>query len=147
MNKQTKILIFVLLILVLVVVSYLIVNNNFSPRNIVGNDRDVHGCIGSAGYSWCEAKNKCLRPWEEKCETADAPSGNVFTEAEAKTIAEKSCIKGGEALGPGTYNENFKTWWFDANLNATRPGCNPACVVSEETKTAEINWRCTGLKQ
>jgi hypothetical protein len=68
-----------------------------------------------------------------------------MSEAEARTIAEKSCIKGGEALSAGTYNENSKTWWFDANLNAVREGCNPACVVSEETKTAEINWRCTGL--
>jgi len=69
-----------------------------------------------------------------------------MTEADAKVIAEKSCIKGGDALSSGgSYNENSKTWWFDANLNATKPGCNPACVVSEETKTAEINWRCTGL--
>jgi hypothetical protein len=66
-------------------------------------------------------------------------------EAEARTIAEKSCIKGGEALGEGSYNENSETWWFDANLNTTKEGCNPACVVSAQTKTAEINWRCTGL--
>jgi hypothetical protein len=68
----------------------------------------------------------------------------VLTEQVAKTIAERDCIKGGEALGPGTYNEMTKTWWFNANLNATRPGCNPACVVSEDTGLAEINWRCTG---
>jgi hypothetical protein len=71
--------------------------------------------------------------------------GSRLTEGEAEKIAETSCIKGGEALSAGYYNENSKTWWFDANLNATKPGCNPACVVSEETKTAEINWRCTGL--
>ncbi len=34
---------------------------------VVGGDRDAYGCIGSAGYSWCEAKQKCLRTWEEKC--------------------------------------------------------------------------------
>ena len=34
---------------------------------LVGNDKDIHGCIGSAGYSWCESKNKCLRIWEEGC--------------------------------------------------------------------------------
>lgn len=34
---------------------------------LVGGDRDEHGCIGSAGYSWCEPKNKCLRIWEEAC--------------------------------------------------------------------------------
>jgi len=69
----------------------------------------------------------------------------VLTEAEARDIAEKSCIKGGDALASGgTFNENSRTWWFDANLNAIQEGCNPACVVSEETKQAEINWRCTG---
>jgi putative hemolysin len=36
-------------------------------KQLVGNDRDAHGCIGSAGYSWCEAKQKCLRTWEENC--------------------------------------------------------------------------------
>lgn len=34
---------------------------------IVGGDKDEHGCIGSAGYSWCEEKQKCLRVWEENC--------------------------------------------------------------------------------
>lgn len=32
-----------------------------------GSDRDAHGCIGSAGYSWCESSHKCLRTWEEPC--------------------------------------------------------------------------------
>ncbi len=35
---------------------------------LVGGDRDEHGCIGSAGYTWCEPKQKCLREWEETCE-------------------------------------------------------------------------------
>ncbi|GEM_PF-1745098 len=69
---------------------------------------------------------------------------SALTEQVAETIAERDCIKGGEALKPGTYNKITRTWWFDANLNATRPGCNPACVVSEDTMAAEINWRCTG---
>lgn len=37
-------------------------------KPMVGSDRDAHGCIGSAGYTWCEVKDKCLRVWEEKCE-------------------------------------------------------------------------------
>ncbi|MFH0739631.1 MAG: hypothetical protein V1819_00755 [bacterium] len=80
------------------------------------------------------------------CEFAPCPAINsLLSEAEARLIAEKDCIKGGEALAVGIYNAGTKTWWFDANLNATKEGCNPACVVSEETKTAEINWRCTGI--
>ncbi|KVF69640.1 hypothetical protein WS75_26660 [Burkholderia sp. FL-7-2-10-S1-D7] len=31
---------------------------------VVGGDRDVHGCIGSAGYAWCERTQQCERPWE-----------------------------------------------------------------------------------
>lgn len=69
----------------------------------------------------------------------------IMGEAEARKIAESICVKGGEALSAGTYNQNSKTWRFDANLNATKSGCNPACVVNAENKTAEINWRCTGV--
>lgn len=34
---------------------------------IVGEDRDIHGCIGSAGYSWCDAKQKCIHEGNESC--------------------------------------------------------------------------------
>jgi len=144
-NKIVVFFIIILIVILGVLLSYKknngsvkIINN---PGTIVGGDRDIHGCIGSAGYSWCEIKNKCLRIWEEKC------NASAITENEARVIAEKTCIKGGETLSIGYYNENSKTWWYDANLNSTQKGCNPACVVSEETKTAEINWRCTGLAQ
>jgi len=30
----------------------------------VGGDRDTHGCLPSAGYSWCARENACMRPWE-----------------------------------------------------------------------------------
>ena len=46
---------------------------------LVGGDRDAHGCIGSAGYSWCEAKQKCLRPWEEACTASTAGGGAAGT--------------------------------------------------------------------
>lgn len=31
---------------------------------LVGNDRDEHGCIGSAGYTWSYALHDCVRLWE-----------------------------------------------------------------------------------
>lgn len=40
--------------------------------SVVGGDSDEYGCKPSAGYSWCEAKQKCLREWEEEC-AASAP--------------------------------------------------------------------------
>jgi len=30
----------------------------------VGSDRDKHGCIHSAGYTWSEINKTCLRPFE-----------------------------------------------------------------------------------
>ena len=32
--------------------------------NIPGSNKDAHGCISSAGYSWCERTNQCERLWE-----------------------------------------------------------------------------------
>lgn len=34
---------------------------------VVGGDTDQHGCISSAGYSWCKTTNKCFRAFEEFC--------------------------------------------------------------------------------
>jgi hypothetical protein len=33
----------------------------------LGADKDRHGCLPSAGFSWCESKNRCIRAWEEPC--------------------------------------------------------------------------------
>merc|ERR1712118_82514 len=33
-----------------------------------GGDLDAHGCKHSAGEEYCSATQKCIRPWEEKCE-------------------------------------------------------------------------------
>lgn len=36
-----------------------------TERNgLPGSDVDEHGCIGSAGYQWCERSSQCERPWE-----------------------------------------------------------------------------------
>ncbi len=49
-------------------------NGPSSDSNLlVGNDKDEYGCILSAGYSWCEEKQKCLRAWEEKCDVVPNP--------------------------------------------------------------------------
>ncbi len=32
---------------------------------MVGNDRDEHGCIGSAGYTWSNLKNRCVQLFAE----------------------------------------------------------------------------------
>ena len=34
---------------------------------LVGNDADAHGCVASAGYTYCEPLGKCIRSWESTC--------------------------------------------------------------------------------
>lgn len=38
--------------------------DNNKEAMTVGSDSDEYGCIGSAGYSWCERTQQCERPWE-----------------------------------------------------------------------------------
>lgn len=59
------------LVFVLILIFAVIAAGCVEQQQLVGNDRDEHGCIGSAGYSWCEEKQKCLRVWEENCTSAD----------------------------------------------------------------------------
>ena len=48
------------------------------PQNLPGSDRDEHGCIPSAGYSWCAKENACKRPWELSAEKGFELSAEAF---------------------------------------------------------------------
>jgi putative lipoprotein len=48
------------------------------PASTPGADRDEHGCIGSAGYSWCAKEGKCVRPWELAKEKGFASTEEAF---------------------------------------------------------------------
>ena len=47
-------------------------------QSVTGSDRDVHGCIGSAGYRWCGRLEKCVRPWELAKEKGFEKSEKAF---------------------------------------------------------------------
>jgi putative lipoprotein len=48
------------------------------PASAPGADRDDHGCIRSAGYSWCAREAKCVRPWELAKEKGFALTEEAF---------------------------------------------------------------------
>ena len=56
-------------------------SGNESDEPLVGGDRDAHECIPSAGYTWCESKQECIKPWETNCPAAgsqiDKPPGTT----------------------------------------------------------------------
>jgi hypothetical protein len=37
------------------------ISNDTKP---IGGDRDAHGCLGPAGYSWNAEVGACIRSWE-----------------------------------------------------------------------------------
>jgi hypothetical protein len=54
------------------------------PR-LLGGDKDAHGCIPSAGYTWCEAMTSCIRPFEHDLQTEAAFSAKCGKSMEAFT--------------------------------------------------------------
>ncbi len=45
-------------------ISNLFITNIYTQAKRIGGNRDSHGCLTGAGYSWCEIGNSCVRPWE-----------------------------------------------------------------------------------
>lgn len=50
-----------------------------APVQRVGGDRDAHGCIGSAGYTWCARDAACVRPWELAAQKGLAQGAEAFS--------------------------------------------------------------------
>lgn len=42
---------------------------------MVGNDKDEHGCLPSAGYTWSEVQKDCIRLWEKGVRMTSVPDG------------------------------------------------------------------------
>lgn len=60
-----------------------------SSTEIIGGDRDAHGCLGPAGYLWSEKSQKCVRPWEEN---ASSTNNVVSCSKEAKMCPDGSTV-------------------------------------------------------
>ncbi|UKB81342.1 hypothetical protein [Chryseobacterium sp. MEBOG07] len=46
---------------------------------VVGGDRDVHGCIGSAGYTYSQLKNDCVKTFNQKIKLKEVSSDKSYT--------------------------------------------------------------------
>lgn len=57
------------IILALIVLLGFVVYFAVNQGKVIGGDKDEHGCLIAAGYSWNETKQKCVREWEETAKT------------------------------------------------------------------------------
>ncbi|SFN02303.1 hypothetical protein SAMN05421594_0430 [Chryseobacterium oleae] len=46
---------------------------------VLGGDRDVHGCIGSAGYTYSQIKNVCIKVFAQKIKLKEVGSDKSST--------------------------------------------------------------------
>jgi len=75
--------------------------HSHQSQQLVGNDRDAHGCIGSAGYSWSEAEQKCVRPWEENASSTsnDTNASNSTQNGQTSTPVITSILPSSVTVG------------------------------------------------
>jgi len=46
---------------------------------LLGGDKDAHGCKGSAGYTYSQIKNDCVRVFEQKIKLNEVNSDKSYT--------------------------------------------------------------------
>lgn len=46
---------------------------------VLGGDRDVHGCIGSAGYTYSQLRNNCIQTFNQKIKLKEVNSDKSYT--------------------------------------------------------------------
>ncbi len=98
---------------------------------LLGGDKDEHGCIPSAGYSWCEPLQECIRPWETNC-TEPVIVGNDSDEHGCKGSAGYSWC---ESLG-----ECIRSWETECPEEA------PECVTVADCGMGAascVNGKCS----
>ncbi len=96
----------------------------------IGGDKDEHGCLTAAGYEWCEPKQKCLRTWEESCETGGVvvKKCNEVCSSNAECDVNQRCYNGHCRLVTNVSSTTCSEL-EDQGLNF---GCNHYCADSRE---------------
>merc|ERR1712070_1153568 len=113
-------------------------------RQPVGGQQDENGCYTSAGYSWCEPLNQCIRSWETDCDVPAPPQQNCNnTEGVMPLVNPEGCstcqANGGWyvdsntdcEMAAGGYNCNFKTMQqcLEADICGIKGDKKPFCPL------------------
>ncbi len=105
-------------------------------------------CVVSEPNGEAEINWRCtgaLPPGEQPCVSDDTGVSMMLDEAMGIARASAMCTSEGTLVENGICNSVTGTWWIGLDTTIPREGCNPACVVNVNSRTAEVNYRCTGL--
>jgi len=104
---------------------------------LVGDDKDGYGCILSAGYSWCESKEKCLRIWEEDCPLELQKENSIKTPVEVVVV---SPLPGDVVTSPlEVKGRALGNWFFEAILPLKLITASGELIVDHYAQ-AESDW-------
>ena len=122
-----------------------------NPEEPRGGEKDEHGCLLMAGYSWCEAKQKCLRVWEEGCGITNQPASRDNIPQDKETCEARRGEWGRFGL---VIKEQCNLPTSDAGkICSNQNECEGACIVelsekeqdrlTKQNEIIETNGRCT----
>jgi putative hemolysin len=128
--KQTNILIVIIALAI-----SLILISGCKSNQIIGGDKDAHGCLVAAGYSWCDAKQKCLRVWEENCTETNTQMANpasVYCKDNGGTLEIINEAEGQRGICTLKNGIKCDEWAY------FRGECGTSNICTDEQKAAEI---------
>lgn len=104
-------------------------------EKLIGGEKDEGGCLISAGYSWCEIKQKCVRVWEEPCTIIDEKNNieNIILDLEEQTDISMN------RLGKGTFQWNQKTPSGNVSMDVSGYGYS-AILIDNSKETGIVNF-------
>jgi len=131
MKKRNQIILVSLIIIIVIAILIFLINNSplkqaicntdktSSNKELIGDQRDSHGCLGPAGYTYDEEIQACIRIWEldeiqkkaAKIAVEHVRPSNSLTIIQVEVLKCKGCFsinltnKNFEEI-----NINFKDW-------------------------------------
>jgi hypothetical protein len=80
---------------------------------IVGNDRDVHGCIRSAGYTWSQVQGRCVQLFNEGIKLLPVENGILNTsETQSNAVFQSFIIFSSDSLRAELFMPNKEPLLF-----------------------------------
>jgi len=104
----------------------------------LGGVLDADGCLPSAGYSWCEKQNTCVRPWllegewDDECMVENSVSGDVSSSDDVPSFSTSSDSSGD---GPSTSSSS------DISSDKSEDG-SAAYFYNEDGTVKEWVYQC-----
>jgi len=147
-QKFILILIVALIIIGGVSIALIWQKNELKP---IGGEKDEHGCLIAAGYSWCEVKQKCLRVWEEGCGKTNQPASHDNIPQDKETCQAQSGEWGSFGLA---IKEQCNLPTSDAGKTCrNQEECEGVCIadlsqeeqerIINQKEVIETNGKCT----